>query len=135
MSRFRFQFRLRTLLIAVAVLSIPCAYVAKQAKIVRDREAAWAKVRTFGKEGYASYKDSPLPKIRQWLGDSAIALIELPDDVSKSDLELIKTEFPEARVLFWPPGMHLGSDGFTWIDDRDRFPDRQTSPTSPSGQQ
>jgi hypothetical protein len=135
MSRFRFQFRLRTLLIAVAVLSIPCAYVAKQAKTVRDRQAAWAKISTFGKEGYASYIDSPLPRIRQWLGDTPIAVIELPSDVSKADLDLIEAEFPEAKLLIVPPGIHLDSNGLQWLDDSGRFPDRQSSPTPESGQQ
>jgi hypothetical protein len=37
--RRRFQFRLRTLLIGVTLLAIPCAYVGWQAKIVRARQA------------------------------------------------------------------------------------------------
>src|ERR1700747_2520005 len=37
--RRRFQFRLRTLLIVVTLLAVPCAYVGWQAKIVREREA------------------------------------------------------------------------------------------------
>ena len=34
-----FQFRLRTLMIGVTLLAIPCGYVGWQAKIVRERRA------------------------------------------------------------------------------------------------
>ena len=37
--RRRFQFRLRTLLIVVALLAVPCWYVANEARIVRQRRA------------------------------------------------------------------------------------------------
>ena len=33
--RRRFQFRLRTLMIVVTLLAVPCAYIGWQAKIVR----------------------------------------------------------------------------------------------------
>jgi hypothetical protein len=36
----RFRFRLRTLMIGVTVLAVPCAYIGWQAKIVREHEAA-----------------------------------------------------------------------------------------------
>ncbi len=35
----RFQFSLRTLLIGVALLAVPCVYVAHEAKIVAERKA------------------------------------------------------------------------------------------------
>jgi hypothetical protein len=35
----RFQFRLRTLLIGVTLLAVPCAYIGWQLKIVRERQA------------------------------------------------------------------------------------------------
>jgi hypothetical protein len=38
----RFQFRLRTLLIVVALLAVACAYVGWQAKIVKERHKAVA---------------------------------------------------------------------------------------------
>jgi hypothetical protein len=38
-ARRRFQFRLRTLMIGVTLLAVPCTYVGWQAKIVREREA------------------------------------------------------------------------------------------------
>jgi hypothetical protein len=42
--RRRFQFRLRTLMIVVAVLALPCAYVGWQAKIVRERRAMLTRI-------------------------------------------------------------------------------------------
>jgi hypothetical protein len=36
-KRRRFQFRIRTMMIVVALLAIPCGYVSWQAKIVRER--------------------------------------------------------------------------------------------------
>ena len=38
-KRRRFQFRLRTLVVGVTLLAVVCAYVAHQARIVRDRQA------------------------------------------------------------------------------------------------
>ncbi len=38
-KRRRFQFRLRTLLIGVTLLAIPCAYIGRQASIVRAQPA------------------------------------------------------------------------------------------------
>jgi hypothetical protein len=40
--RRRFQFRLRTLLIGVTLAAVACAYVAREAQIVRERKA-WLK--------------------------------------------------------------------------------------------
>ncbi len=46
--RRRFQFRLRTLMIVVAVVAIPCAYVGWQAKIVRERRALLDSIKAAG---------------------------------------------------------------------------------------
>jgi hypothetical protein len=37
--RRRIQFRLRTLMVVVTLLAVPCGYVGWQAKIVRERKA------------------------------------------------------------------------------------------------
>jgi hypothetical protein len=36
----RLQFRLRTLMIVVTLLAVPCVYVGRQAKIVRESKAS-----------------------------------------------------------------------------------------------
>jgi hypothetical protein len=45
--RTRFQFRLRTLLLTVTIVAVPCAYFGYQASVVRDRKAWLAAHRDF----------------------------------------------------------------------------------------
>jgi len=59
-AKWRFQFHLRTLLAAVAVLGAVCAYVANEANAVRDRELLLAEVVRSG-GGYVTLDiDGPL---------------------------------------------------------------------------
>jgi hypothetical protein len=99
----RFQFSLRTLLIGVAVLSIPCAYVGWQYKIVRERKAwraanpdylfsgsdLWPRV------GWRNPAADP-SLIRRWLGDEAVETIWAP---TRSVGEAAEKHFPEAEII------------------------------------
>jgi hypothetical protein len=95
--RRRFQFRLRTLMIAVTLLAVPCAYVGRQVKIVRERRTWLEDLRT----GYwtgSQYDKSKSPSVlRRWLGDRAVERVYLRD-ISPAQLEEIKWLFPEAKV-------------------------------------
>lgn len=88
------RFRLRTLLIAVAVLAVPCAWVGWQLDWIRQRRAivTW------------DYNGSPLPYQKLcrapgflWLfGESGIS--ELACD-SDEEAERLRCLFPEADVM------------------------------------
>ena len=55
-----FQFSLRTLMIAVTLLAVPCAYVGWQVKIVRDRKATVHEVAEMnGDGGGEAQRDGP----------------------------------------------------------------------------
>jgi hypothetical protein len=81
-----FQFRLRTLLIVVmALLAIPMAYVGWQAKIVRERKA-WSEahpgiVMYLDDESFADEQPpkDPLPLIRRRLGDRRAEYVRKSD--------------------------------------------------------
>ncbi len=100
MSRRWYQFGLRTLLIGVALLAIPCAYVGWQVRIVRAREA-WMKshVRMLYGEAYPlgmtpNDPNGQLPMFRRWLGDEAVFWMH----VSPAEKEQAKELFPEATL-------------------------------------
>jgi hypothetical protein len=114
----RFQFRLRTLMIGITLLAIPCAYVGWQAKIVRERQQALKALTDSGTviftretdfadadriAGYHVDRDtwpSEVPWLRQCLGDEHISTIDLPPSARPADTEWIRSLFPEATVNF-----------------------------------
>lgn len=97
--RRRFQFSLRTLLIGVTLLSLPCAYIGWQAKIVRERRAM---VASLSDEPFAMVvlwsDDFGISAIRRWLGDHAYCIIELPERDDEMGNRYMKA-FPEASVV------------------------------------
>jgi hypothetical protein len=100
----RFQFRLRTLMIVVTLLAVVCGYVGWQAKIVRERRAMvdWINNHS-GLVGI----NCPMPRkltpsiawVRELLEDPAIFRIELQPDTDATDVQRIRSLFPEADVL------------------------------------
>jgi len=94
-----FQFRLRTLLIGVVVLSIPCAYVASEEAIVLARNA-WLKAHsqsinlTIGKIYEGNEQEGP-GMVRRWLGDEPQDLVDVLNP-QPGDLENARRLFPEA---------------------------------------
>jgi hypothetical protein len=114
--RFQFQFRLRTLMIVVALLAIPCAYVGWQAKFVRERKAMAGRIEALAGDviklpNIPGRQVTPIiiynrrlldaicptiPFIRRWLGDFEVVGLNLNPSISKVEVELAKALFPEA---------------------------------------
>jgi hypothetical protein len=124
-SRRRFQFRLRTLMIVVTLLAVPCAYVGWQKKIVLDRKAVadlvnqrggvimWASPfeKHFSPPGFQvapaevpgeAIIQMPYPKasqLRQWLGDDyALYILCSSSSLSEEEVVRVKRAFPEAYI-------------------------------------
>ena len=96
----RFQFSLRTLLIVVTLLALPCWYVGAQYRIVAHRKALLAKIefKDIGPAGFAM--DLPaLPMVRRWFGDEPVISIFPPRGLPPAEFQEIKDAFPEALVL------------------------------------
>jgi hypothetical protein len=107
-----YQFRLRTLLIAVPLLATPCGYIAHEAKIVRARRA-------FLEEQYQESKDRgpvhvgpPLlfygdtdqqaSYVRRWLGDTGQWIVVVRASAPLAEKQAAAALFPEAGVMERP---------------------------------
>ena len=100
--RRRFQFRLRTLMIGVTVLAVACAYVAHEAKIVRERKAMLAQIESAG--GYWTWQIPTDPRptvswVRQLLGDEPKQFLYLPPTTSAEDRRRIGVLFSETMII------------------------------------
>jgi hypothetical protein len=111
--RRRFQFRLRTLLILVTALALPCAVVGWELNFIRQRQAAlvWLKEGAGWAITTAEYQQLPdqaphnpsgpameIPAWRRWLGDEPIAAIGFERRIPKADRERVRRLFPEAEI-------------------------------------
>ena len=108
----RFQFRLRTLLIGVALLGVLCAvgrYVAHEVMTVAAR-TKW--YNSHPPNGYFDIDGShmfetlaqgdenrPLSVLRRWLGDFNYSEIEVPQNITAAQLKEVTELFPEALVF------------------------------------
>jgi hypothetical protein len=96
-----FQFSLRTLMIVVTLLAVPCAYVGWQTKIVRERKAVLANcsrsiiLYSFADEADQSSLISP---VKRWLGDVAVQYIVVSAAFDLADLKVIREAYPEAEI-------------------------------------
>lgn len=105
------QFSLRALLVATAIIAGPCAWIAYNAPIVRQRKAmerrfvhsSNSSVHFVGRLGGQRRKQS-LPWLRRTFGDRPIeALSYMPDrDPDGLELRRVHSLFPEARILEMP---------------------------------
>jgi hypothetical protein len=92
--RRRFQFRLRTLMIVVALLAVPLGYVGWQMKIVREREAFLQN--RFWLPGESSPFDPvQAPWMLRLLGAKAVYQVTV---WGRADKERATSLFPEAMV-------------------------------------
>ncbi|HEV2970746.1 MAG TPA: hypothetical protein VGY55_12315 [Pirellulales bacterium] len=106
--RHRFQFSLRTLLIAVTLLAVLCGYVAHEAKIVATR-TAWLVARPalsdFPSFSHIIIVLAPCDKnrspsfLRRWFGDERQEAIEILGRSSAAEVKQITALFPEATVF------------------------------------
>jgi hypothetical protein len=132
----RFQFRLRTLLIGIALVSLLLGWLGWQFKVVQERRAIRSEIQNAGgmfvtlpplpdpNEKFT--KQADISWIRRLMGDEAVSVISLPHDTltGDDDLTRIKAAFPEAsiaHVRFGPiqwnntptgTGPHSGDDPF-----------------------
>jgi hypothetical protein len=110
--------RLRTLLLLVVVLAIPCAWVGSEAKLVGNRRTMLDRVRAGG--GVVSWEHkitwmpaisikpannvAPISAIRQYFGDRWVKQISVPRGFPAPAEKQILDLFPESEVVkFWPP--------------------------------
>ena len=102
LSRRRIQFRLRTLLIIVALLALPCAYVAHEAQIVAHRRSVMENAFRNGATPFvpmftSDFETIPsVPWIRRILGDEGMKEIWW-NDATKEEREGFQSAFPEAE--------------------------------------
>ena len=103
----RFQFSLRTLLIGVTLLAVPCWYVGWQAKIVRDRKTMLQEINQAGgdsefwmdtesKDCLGNETKALLPWYRTIFGDKAVFSVYFPNAISNT--KAVADMFPEASV-------------------------------------
>ena len=90
----RFQFRLRTLFVGVTLLAVPMAYVAHEAKIVRERKSLLDRAPEF--EPCDNWHG--ISWMRRMLGDEAVGIIQLLVASSDEEVERYQTAFPEASI-------------------------------------
>ncbi len=104
----RFQFRLRTLLIGVALLSVPCAYVGWQYKIVRERTAWLAAhpqgvlAKSYPARGWAcgrTDRSKDPSALRLWLGDVGHDRIFVSYYSPQEEGDKAIALFPEAELF------------------------------------
>jgi hypothetical protein len=106
----RFQFSLRALLVATALVAGPVAWVAHNANFVSQRKAMWLWIRDSGHSCFDDVgakplgPERPLPWLRRALGDWPVrVLFYLPDgDPDGSELRRVRSLFPEAEIYGWP---------------------------------
>ena len=96
-----FQFRLRTLLVGVLLLAIPCAYVAHEYHIVATRRAWIAQYKphfsTVSTRWGSGNPENAPSLIRRLLGDQQYYTIALYNGESR-DMPDVERLFPEAFV-------------------------------------
>lgn len=103
----RFQFSLRTLMVAVTLLAVALGCIAPQVRVVWARNA-WIDAHVKGVWGGSSLPHmlatgdrSKTPSaLRVWLGDYDQRLIEVPHKISQAELNEVTSLFPEATI-YW----------------------------------
>jgi len=95
-------------------VGVLCAYVSRQAEIVRERKELWTEIESSGQSGIVETRERILtlnPKmdlpdvslIRRLLGDQAIASIEWREygtDAQRKEIDAAEFLFPEASLRF-----------------------------------
>jgi hypothetical protein len=98
-----FQFSLRTLLITVTALAVPCWWVATQKRLIEDRRELLSKIEKVYRgvwyvEQLPPGTSSAISGLRRLLGDQAVSVIVLPLDADAKIYPTIHDLFPEAQL-------------------------------------
>jgi hypothetical protein len=116
-----FRFRLRTVLLALTLLAIPCAWLGSEWNVVHERAALIERVEADGGFVYylgscieapviempASHREivikpsmqpAPISTIRRWLGDRNLERIVIQNDFPDHDEKRILDLFPQTEV-------------------------------------
>jgi hypothetical protein len=94
-----FQFRLRTLLIGMALVALPCGYVESQVRIVEKRKEVRARAEQIGAYFCLEVGDAlTLPwSVRHLLGDKMAGMVFFPAEMRQAEADEVKAAFPELR--------------------------------------
>jgi hypothetical protein len=91
-----FQFRLRTLLIAVVLIGSACGYVAHEARIVRERNALLSEIARLSCPTIDSFDDHASPSwIRRMLSDVNMPVFMIPKN---TDREAVRQALEDGRL-------------------------------------
>jgi hypothetical protein len=97
--RRRFQFRLRSLMIMVTLLAVPCAYVGWQVRLVRERRDILDNRTKHATAIYGMVDPPSLTLgVRRWLGDVAVRQFFFNADATDDEIEVTRRALPEAEV-------------------------------------
>jgi hypothetical protein len=105
----RFQFNLRTLLIATLSAGVACAWIANAMAVTQQRKEFMPLfdshdycLRAVGTPGYR--RTTTVPWIRQVFGDYPVdVLFYYPaDDPGGNELRKVRSLFPETEIWGWP---------------------------------
>lgn len=98
-SRRWLRFGLRTLLALTTLVGV---WLGLQVDTV-NRRRDWIENMPAGTIlGYNDYQSSP-PQIRKWMGDRTYAVIGLPHGTQYTEIERVKSLFPESTVMVLDP--------------------------------
>jgi hypothetical protein len=111
-----FRFRLRTVLLLIALLAIPCAWLGSEWKLVRERKALIDRIEAVGGVVWdAGNPNAWMPlnriviepgsrldqvsKIRRWLGDRDVREVFIQREFLDEDKKRILELFPGTSVI------------------------------------
>ena len=111
--RRRFQFRLRTLLIGVAIFCVVVGYVGGQASIVRERRALLDSIKADGGSyemriyyNEANPPPPPPPWLRRILGDEAVGWLLVSPATDEETMARIHRLFPDTHIAIGRKTVH-----------------------------
>ena len=99
--RCRFQFRLRTLMIGVALFCVAGGWFAHEAHIASERQALrkWIEQHGCWSGVWLGHDDDAPSFIRRLLGDQPVGYVHVPKDATDEDIQRIEAVFPNANLL------------------------------------
>jgi hypothetical protein len=98
MTRRRFQFRLRTLMIGVTLLAIASGYVGREVEIVHVRRAELDRNVNLRVQFRPTDEYGAINWIRRALGDKTLYGIFVPKQTEPAEIARLHAIFPEADI-------------------------------------